>query len=660
MDHNFNDTPEILWNPGDEFIQNSNLQAYIDWLWAEKELRFNSYQQLWDWSVNEVSAFWESLVEYFQLKFHTPYKKVISEDDMPYVKWFEGATLNYAEHIFLQKQAGQAAILFESEQHLLEATSWDQLEDRVARMAAYLRSIGLEKGDRIVAFLPNIPEATISFLAACSIGAIWSSCSPDFGTQSVIDRFEQIEPKILIAVDGYQYGGKPYYKNEVVVELIQKLPSLEKAIILPYLDPETDVRIFPKSIEWDDALSTPADKIEFEAVPFGHPIWVLFSSGTTGKPKAITHSHGGVLLEHLKYLSFHNDVKAGEKFFWFSTTGWMMWNFVQAALLKGATIVLFDGSPGFPNLNVLWKMAQDTRLEHFGTSAPYLVACMKRGLSPGSEYDLSNLRSLSSTGAPLPPEAFEWVYDEVKEDLWLCSMSGGTDVCTAFVGGCPSYPVYMGEIQCRALGCALYAFDEEGHEIIDEVGEMVITRPMPSMPIYFWNDKNYDRYQGSYFESYPGIWRHGDWVKITSRNSLIILGRSDATLNRQGVRIGTAEIYRSIDKIPKIKDSLIVNLELSGGRHYMPLFVLMQEGQVLTEEVKNSIKQQLRSDYSPRHVPDDIIEVKDIPYTISGKKMETPVKKILMGRPVEKSANEGAMKNPESLDFFVDFAKGIG
>jgi acetoacetyl-CoA synthetase len=659
MNHTNLDLPQILWNPSESFIQNSNLQHYINWLSEQKGLSFVSYHQLWEWSVNEVSAFWESLVEYFNIQFHSPYKEVISEDDMPYVKWFEGATLNYAEHIFSQKQAGRPAILFESEAHLMEATSWEQLEDRVARMAAYLRSIGVQKGDRVVAYLPNIPEATIGFLAACSIGAIWSSCSPDFGTESVVDRFAQIEPKVLIAVDGYQYGGKPYEKSEVVIDLIQKLPSLEKVIMVPYLDPEADISIFPRSIDWDEALQTTNDGLTFEAVPFGHPIWVLFSSGTTGKPKAITHSHGGVLLEHLKYLSFHNDVKPGEKFFWFSTTGWMMWNFVQAALLKGATVVLYDGSPGFPNLNVLWKMAENTRLEHFGTSAPYLIACMKRGIQPGSDYDLSRLRSLSSTGAPLPPEAFDWVYQEVKKDLWLCSMSGGTDVCTAFVGGCPTYPVYMGEIQCRALGCALYAFDDEGHEIIDEVGEMVITRPMPSMPIYFWNDQNYERYLSSYFEDYDGIWRHGDWVKVTSRNSLVILGRSDATLNRQGVRIGTAEIYQSVDKISEVKDSLIVNLELSGGRHYMPLFVLMQDGKELSNEVKDKIKQQLRSDYSPRHVPDEIIEVEDIPYTISGKKMETPVKKILMGRPVEKSANEGAMKNPESLDFFVEFRAQI-
>ncbi len=659
MDHSIDDVPPILWTPNDEFIQNSNLQLYIDWLSKKKDLPFNSYQQLWEWSISEIGDFWESIAEYFQVRFHSPYQSVLSDDDMPYVKWFEGATLNYAEHIFNYRPKDQAAIWFQSERHEMESISWGELENKVASLATYLKSIGIKRGDRIVAYLPNIPEATIGFLATCSLGAIWSSCSPDFGTESVVDRFSQIEPKVLITVDGYQYGGKAFDKTKVVQGLIEQLPSLEKVLLLPYLNPEIDTSLFPKSIFWEESISMPSDGLNFEAVPFSHPIWVLFSSGTTGKPKAITHSQGGVLLEHFKYLAFHNDVHEGEKFFWFSTTGWMMWNYVQASLLLGAAIVLYDGSPGYPNLNVLWKMASDIHLEHFGTSAPYLVACMKKGLQPGNDFNLEHLRSLSSTGAPLPPEAFDWIYQEIKEDLWLCSMSGGTDVCTAFVGGCPTYPVYMGEIQSRALGCALFAFDEMGKEIIDEVGEMVICRPMPSMPIYFWNDKNFERYLGSYFENYKGIWRHGDWVKITTRNSLIILGRSDATLNRQGIRIGTAEIYQSVDKIAEIKDSLIVNLELSGGRHFMPLFVVMNKKESLSEEIKQKIRAQLRSDYSPRHVPDEIIEINDIPYTISGKKMETPVKKILMGIPLKKSANEGAMRNPESLGFFVDFRNKI-
>ncbi|MCB0571716.1 MAG: acetoacetate--CoA ligase [Phaeodactylibacter sp.] len=654
-----NDTPKLLWAPAPDFTRNSRLQHFLSWLAEEKGLRFDNYADAWAWSVADIPGFWESAWQYFDIQAHSPYEAVLSGGPMPVYRWFEGSTLNYAEHIFRQKNAERPAILFQSERHALSELSWQELERDVARMAAFLKSEGVEKGDRVVAFMPNIPEATVAFLAACSIGAVWSSCSPDFGLNSVVDRFQQIEPKVLFAVDGYQYGGKPFDKTQVVLEICQQLPALKKVVLLPYLDEKASAGSLPSGISWREAMKTPAVALAFEPVPFSHPIWVLYSSGTTGIPKAITHSHGGVLLEHLKYLAFHNDVHPGERFFWFSTTGWMMWNFVQASLLVGATIVLYDGSPAYPSLDVLWQFAQDARISHFGASAPYLLACMKAGIEPGKSFGLSSLRSIGSTGAPLPPEAFDYVYEQIKSDLWLCSMSGGTDVCTAFVGGCPLEPVYEGEIQCRGLGCALYAFDDDGREVIDEVGEMVVTQPMPSMPIYFWGDPDGQKYLGSYFEMYPGIWRHGDWVRITSRGSLVILGRSDATLNRQGIRIGTAEIYRALGYIPEVKDSLIVNLELSGGRHYMPLFVLMDEGQELTESVRGQIRQVLRSEYSPRHVPDEIIEVPDIPYTISGKKLEAPVKKILLGFPIHKAANPDSMRNPGSLDFFVAFAKGI-
>jgi acetoacetyl-CoA synthetase len=654
------DTPKLLWEPTTDFRRNSNLSRYLSWLSREKGKHFNQYEEAWQWSAEQPAEFWESIWQYFEVIAHQPYQGVISDDSMPNTRWFEGSTLNYAEHIFRHKTSERPAIIFQSERHPLTEISWQSLEQSVAAMAAFLRAAGVQKGDRVAAFLPNAPEATIAFLASCAIGAVWSSCSPDFGANSVIDRFEQIEPKVLFAVDGYQYNGKPYDKMAVVSELCERLPTLQKVVLLPYLDEQSQASALPHGLSWAEALKTPAAAIAFEPVSFSHPIWVLYSSGTTGLPKAIAHSHGGMLLEHLKYLAFHNDLHPGERFFWYSTTGWMMWNFVQAALLHGATIVLYDGSPAYPDLNVLWAFTEKARINHFGTSAPYLVASMKAGLQPGKTHDLSALRSIGSTGAPLPPEAFDYVYQAIGSQLWLCSMSGGTDVCTAFVGGNPLLPVYAGEIQCRCLGCALYAFDDEGQPIAEEVGEMVITKPMPSMPIYFWNDPGQERYLDSYFDMYPGIWRHGDWVKVTARGSLVILGRSDATLNRQGIRIGTAEIYRAVDQVKAVKDSLIVNLELSGGRHYMPLFVMMNEGQALNEQVKEEIRQVLRREYTPRHVPDEIVEVKDLPYTISGKKLETPVKKILLGYPIGKAANPGAMRNPESLAFFLAFAQKIG
>ncbi len=647
--------PPVLWQPTESFRQGSNLRMYLDWLYEQRGLFFTTYEEVWRWSVASPAAFWESIWQYFRIISHTPYREVLSAEPMPHAQWFAGSTLNYAEHVFRSYTDAHPALIFQSEQQGLTEISWADLRQQVAALSAHLRQTGVQTGDRVVAYLPNIPEATVAFLATCSLGAVWSSCSPDFGVNSVLDRFQQIEPKVLIAVDGYHYSGKPFDKRATVEELCARLPTLEQVIIIPYLHSQTDIATIPNSIIWSEATANTDAPLTFAAVPFAHPIWVLYSSGTTGLPKAITHAHGGVLLEHYKYLALHNDVHPGERFFWFSTTGWMMWNFVQASLLVGATAVLYDGSPGFPDLNVLWQFAAQANIAHFGTSAPYLVACMQKNLHPGQDFNLKHLRSIGSTGSPLPPEAFDWVYQSIKPDVWLCSMSGGTDVCTAFVGGCPLEPVYEGEIQCRALGCALYAYDEAGYPVEEEVGEMVITEPMPSMPIYFWNDPDGQKYLGSYFDTYPGIWRHGDWVKITNRGTLVIYGRSDATLNRQGVRIGTSEIYSALLKVPEIKDSLIVNLELSGGQHYMPLFVLLNAGETLTDALKQKINHTLKTEYSPRHVPDEIIAVADIPYTISGKKMEAPVKKILLGRAIEKAANVDSMRNPEALAFFVQF-----
>jgi len=649
-----------LWKGSDNFKTNSHLFHYQEWLNKNHGLKFDNYHQLWEWSVDNVVTFWKSVWDYFQIISYNPYKNILSSDVMPNCKWFEGATLNYAEHIFRNYNSNKTAIYFGNESGNYSETSWEELKQKVASMAAYLKSLNVSKGDRVVAYLPNVPEATISFLAVNSLGAVWSSTSPDFGSESVADRFVQIEPKVLITVDGYQYNGKPYDKTNVVKSIVKSLPTLEKVIVLPYLNKRA-LDNFPKEfIDINTVFNAVASELNFEAVDFNHPIWVLYSSGTTGLPKAIVHSHGGILLEHLKYMAFHNDVRKDERYFWFSTTGWMMWNFVQSALLMGASIVLYDGSPTYPNFEALWMFSDKVGINHFGTSAPYLVASMKKGISPKSNFNLSSIRSISSTGAPLPYEAFEYVYENIKNDVWLCSMAGGTDVCTAFVGGNPFYAVHAGEIQCRALGVSLYAYNDNGKAVYDELGEMVIDKPMPSMPIYFWNDENDERYKSSYFEHYPGKWRHGDFIKINSKtDGLIIYGRSDATLNRHGIRIGTSEIYRAVNKIKEVEDSLIVNLELDEGKHYMPLFVKMKNGIPLTEAIQDRIKDQLKMEYTPRHVPDEIIEVKDIPYTISGKKMEAPIKKILLKMPLEKSINFDSMRNPESVDFFIEFAKSI-
>ena len=647
--------PTILWKPSEQFKLNSNLAKYMQWLSNNLQLEFKTYDALWEWSVEYSADFWKSISDYFKIIHHTPYSSIISNDPMPYTKWFEGSTLNYAEHIFRNATGKRPAILFQSESQPLAAISWESLKHKVAALQFFFIQQGIQPGDRIAGYLPNIPEATISLLAAMSVGAVWSSCSPDFGSASVVERFQQIEPKILIAIDEYMYNGKSFNRMEDVKAIKAALPSVEKLIRIPFSGSIIEEEDMDGFVLWGEVLQTPYTALQFTAVPFDHPIWILYSSGTTGIPKAITHNHGGVLLEHFKYLTFHNDVQPGENFFWFTTTGWMMWNYLHAALLTGATIVLYDGSPGYPDIGVLWRMTANAGIHHFGTSAPFIMACKKAGIVPGECGDLCALRSVSSTGSPLAQEGFDYVYEKIKDDLWLCSMSGGTDVCTAFVGGCPVLPVYEGEIQCRALGCEMYALDESGNRITDEVGEMVITRPMPSMPVFFWNDKQFEKYLSSYFEMYPGIWRHGDWVKITPRNGIVILGRSDATLNRQGVRIGTAEIYRAIDTIPEIKDSLIVNIELPGGGDYMPLFVIMKDSYALNPGIKESIKKTLRTAYSPRHVPDEIIAVDDIPYTISGKKMEVPVKKILMGKSSAQSVNTGSIKNPESLEFFKTF-----
>ncbi|MEP4533029.1 MAG: acetoacetate--CoA ligase [Cyclobacteriaceae bacterium] len=644
-------TPEVLWTPSQSFVEKSNLKKYERWLSEEKSLHFSSYQELWKWSVEHVGEFWESIWEYFEIINHSDRYKAVLSGEMPRTKWFEGAKLNYAQHVFRKRSSERPALIFKPEGKPHIEISWDQLERDVAAFRSFLLSSGITKGDCVAGFLPNIPETIVAFLATNSIGAIWSCCSPDFGVSTVIDRFAQIEPKLLIATDGYVYNGKKHSRLEEIKEIQKLIPSIRNTVLIPYIEEYTDKSSLPNSYLWQEALLQKTSALEFEPVEFDHPIWVLYSSGTTGKPKAITHSHGGVLLEHLKYMHFHNDVKPGENFFWFTTTGWMMWNFLQASLLAGATAVLFDGSPGYNGLNLLWDFAAKLPIHHFGTSAPFLTACMKAELEPKTEGDLTRLRSIGSTGAPLPPEAFDWVYKSVSKDVWLCSMSGGTDVCTAFVGGVPYAPVLKGNIQGRALGCSLNAIGDEGKPVINSLGEMVIDKPMPSMPIYFWNDLDYKRYTESYFEKFEGSWCHGDWIKVFEDGSLIIQGRSDATLNRKGIRIGTAEIYSVLNKIEGIKDSLIVNLELENGEDFMPLFIVKNDASDL-EALSATIRSTLKSECSPRHVPDKIIEVSDLPYTLSGKKMEVPVKKVLMGMKDAKGINEESIRNPDAMRYF--------
>ena len=646
----------LLWEPSEELKQQATLTRYMQWLEREKGLYVRDQEELWHWSVSHLEDFWASIWDFFSVKASRPYTSVLADRKMPGAQWFGGAELNYAEQVFRNASVGYPALLFQSERHPLRAVSWEELSRNVGSVANALRALGVKPGDRVVSYMANLPETVIAFLACASIGAVWSSCPPDFGTSSVIERFQQIEPKVLFAVDGYQYNGKEVDRRSVLSELQQALPTLHTTVLLPYLSKDTDTEGETSMVLWHDFLSSDTT-LTFEQVPFEHPLWVLYSSGTTGLPKAIVQGHGGIVLEHLKSVGLSLDLKPGDIFFWYTTTGWMMWNLLVGGLLVGTTILLYDGSPAYPTLNMLWKLAQESGMTFFGTSAGYITSCMKAGLEPGTTYDLSKLRAIGSTGSPLPPEGFGWVYEHVKRDIWLASISGGTDVCSAFVGGSVLLPVYAGELQCRALGAKVEAFDEQGHPVINEVGELVLTEPLPSMPLYFWNDPGNPRYQESYFDVYPGVWRHGDWIKITPRGSAIIYGRSDSTINRQGIRMGSSEIYRVVEALPEVLDSLIVGVELPGGKYYLPLFVVLREGVELDDALKAKIKQQLRTNVSPHHVPDEIIAIEEVPRTLSGKKLEVPVKKLLMGMPIEKAISMDALNNPQAMEYFIEFAQ---
>jgi acetoacetyl-CoA synthetase len=659
---------ELLWSPPADVRARSRIGRYLDWL-AERGHRFDGYDDLWRWSVDDLPGFWGSLADRFDIEWSTPPKQVLADPATPDAywvdehvgsRWFPGGRLSYAAHALRAEPEGPAVVARSQTRGPVEL-SMDDLRQQVARCRAGLQRLGVGTGDRVVAYLPNIPETVVAFLATASLGAVWSSCAPEFGTRSVLDRFRQIEPTVLLAIDGYRYGRKEVDRSAEVAAIRDGLPSLAGVVTVPYLDPAAR---HPDALTWDELLASADDPASgtsgvgvpaCTAVPFGHPLYVLYSSGTTGLPKAIVHGHGGILLEHYKALALHNDLGPGDRFLWFSTTGWMMWNLLVSGLLVGATVVLYDGDPGHPDLGELWRMAGDTGVTFFGTSAPFLMACRKAGIEPATVADLSRLRTVGSTGAPLPVEGFRWVYEQLGDDVLLASVSGGTDVCTAFVGACPLVPVRAGEIPCRYLGSKVEAFDEAGRPVVGEQGELVITAPLPSMPVGFWDDADGSRYRAAYFEDHPGVWTHGDWITLYDDGASVISGRSDATLNRGGVRMGTAELYAVVEGLPEIVDSLVVHLEDddADGPGRLLLFVALAEGVELDEALRARLATTLRSELSPRHVPDEVHAVPGIPRTLSGKKLEVPVKRILTGADPDTAASRGSLANPTTLDAFV-------
>ena len=640
---------ELLYKPASERVAAARITQFAAAAGAPIDDPAD-YSALWRWSVADLDGFWTRFAHWAGVRWTDAPAAALADARMPGAQWFPGGTLNYAEHALyppcgVDKDA--VAVVFAREDGLRRTLTWRELRTDVAAIRAALQQQGVGRGDRVAALLPNAPEALVAMLATVSLGAVWSSCSPDFGARAIADRFTQIEPVVLLAVDGYHYGGKAFDVRATVTALREQLPSLRATVLVPYLD---DAATLPDSLRWPDLVSQPAT-LAFEAMPFDAPMWILYSSGTTGLPKPIVHGQGGILLEHLKQLELHLDLGATDRFFWFSTTGWMMWNLLVSGLCAGSAIVLFDGSPMHPGPDALWRLAAEVGVTCFGVSAPYIQSCMKEGVDPAS-LDLSALRTVGSTGAPLSPEGFAWVYDSVKRDVLLSSLSGGTDVCTAFVGGAPTLPVRAGLIPCRMLGCAVEAFDADGHAVIGEVGELVITAPMPSMPVAFWNDPDGSRMHDAYYADYPGVWRHGDWIRIDPDGSCVIYGRSDATLNRGGVRMGTAEFYRVVEGLPGVADSLVIDTSAAGTEGKLVLYVVPDDGVDLAE-LSTRIRSTLRSEISPRHVPDEIVAIAEVPRTLNGKKCEVPVKRVLAGVPLDQAVSRGALKNPDAMAAFV-------
>jgi acetoacetyl-CoA synthetase len=651
---------EPMWTPSPERIEHSNMTRYLRWLRERRGLRFESYDELWRWSVTDLDAFWASIWEFFEVGGPAP-SPALAERRMPGARWFPGATLNHAE-LSLRRQDDHPALLFGNEAGELGTIGFAELGRRVAAAAAGLRRLGVTKGDRVVAYLPNVPETVIALLAAASIGAVWSSCAPEFGVSSVVDRFAQIEPTVLLAVDRYRYNGSWHDRRDALAEIRRRLPTLSATVLVgPDRDDTSGRPEGGATVTWERLLAEGAGaELAFEPVAFDHPLWVLYSSGTTGLPKAIVHGHGGIALELLKSISLHLDLGPDDRFFWFTTTGWMMWNFLVGGLMTGSTVVLYDGSPGHPDMGALWRFAERARMTYLGTSAAFVLASAKAGVEPAREVDLSSLHSIGSTGSPLPPEGFAWLYEQVSRDLLVGSTSGGTDVCTSFVTSCPLLPVHAGEIQCRSLGAKVESFDDQGRPVIGQVGELVVTEPLPSMPLFLWNDPDGERYRDSYFSTWPGVWRHGDWLEITDRGTCIISGRSDSTLNRGGVRMGTAEFYRVVEGLDEVTDSLVVDVSDPGGEGRLLLFVVLRPGIELDDDLRGRIRAAVRADLSPRHVPDRIEAIAEVPRTLSGKKLEVPVKRVLTGTPLERAVSEGALANPKAIHEVVALARDDG
>jgi acetoacetyl-CoA synthetase len=640
-----------LWQPSDERIKNTNMYRFMGVINEKYGKNFSEYGALYQWSIDNIPEFWESLWDFVEVKASKPYDQVIEDvNKMPGAKWFSGTRLNFAENL-LRFRDDRVALIFKGEDQISTSMTYETLYDEVARVARSLRETGVDVGDRVAGFIPNMPEAIIAMLATTSLGAVWSSCSPDFGIKGVLDRFGQIKPKVLFTADGYFFKGKAFDSLSRVSQILEDLPSIEKVVVVPYTSTEPDISDVPKAVRYNDFKSPDKGlEIQFEQLPSDHPLYIMFTSGTTGLPKCMVQSAGGILVHHLKELILHTDLKREDTIFYFTTCGWMMWNWLVSSLAVGARLILFDGNPFHPDPGALWKIAQDERMTIFGTSAGYIAALQNAEVRPGNTYDLSSVRAVLSTGSPLSVEGFEYIYREVKEDLQLSSISGGSDINGCFALGNPMGPVYAGELQCRGLAMKVEAYDENGKPVLDRQGELVCAAPSPSMPIYFWDDPENKKYHAAYFDVYPNIWRHGDFIEINERGGVVIYGRSDATLNPGGVRIGTAEIYRQVEQLEEIDDSLVVGQDWKGDVRVV-LFVKMAEGADLTDEVKKKIVQSIRANASPRHVPAKIIAVPEIIYTLNMKKVELAVKKVIQGQEI---LNKDALMNPEALDFYAN------